>query len=98
MLNKTLLSEGPVNGYFPKPSKTVLVVQASILQRERDLFHDLGVKVVIGSRFLGGFVGEHSLASNFVSDKVKTWCNCIQQLSDVAIIDCLCHFDQIPAV
>ena len=49
------------------PSKTVLVVQASILQRARDLFHDLGVKVVTGSQFLRGFVGEHSLAADFVS-------------------------------
>ena len=82
-----LLSEGPAYGLFPEPSKTVLVVQASILQRARDLFHDLGVKVVTGSRFLGGFVGERSLAADFVSEKVKIWCNCIQQLSDVAIIE-----------
>ena len=80
-----LLSEGPAYGYFPKSSRTVLIVQASILQRARDLFHDLGVKVVTGSRFLGGFVGEHSMAADFVSEKVKIWCNIIQQLSNVAI-------------
>ena len=51
-----LLSEGPAYGYFPEPSKTVVVVQASILQKARDLFHDLGVKVVTGSRFLRGLL------------------------------------------
>ena len=43
------------------------------------------MKVVTGSRFLGGFVGEHSMAADFVSEKVKIWCNIIQQLSNVAI-------------
>ena len=45
-------------GHFLEPSKTVFNVQASILQKARDLFHDLGVQVVTGSRFFGGFVGE----------------------------------------
>ena len=82
-----LLSDDPAYGYFPEPSKTVLVVRSSDLQKANDLFHDFGINVVTGSRFLGGFVGEQSLAADFVSDKVKMWCNCIQQFSDVAVVE-----------
>ena len=80
-----LLIGGPAYGYFPEPSKTVLVVGSSDLERASDLFRDLGISVVTGSRFLGGFVGERSLAADFVSNKVRVWCECIQSLSDVAI-------------
>ena len=80
-----LLIGGPAYRYFPEPSKTVLVVGSSDLERASDLFRDLGISVVTGSRFLGGFVGEQSLAADFVSNKVRVWCECIQSLSDVAI-------------
>ena len=80
-----LLIGGPAYGYFPEPSKTVLVVGSSDLERASGLFHDIGISVVTGSRFLGGFVGEQSLAADFVSNKVRVWCECIQSLSDVAI-------------
>ena len=30
-------------------------------------------------------MGEQSLAADFVSNKVRVWCKCIQSLSDVAI-------------
>ena len=42
--------------YFPEPSKTILVVHTSDLLMANDLFHDLGIKVVTGSRFLGGLL------------------------------------------
>ena len=80
-----LLIDGPTYGYFPEPSKTVLVVASSDLERVSDLFCDLGVSVVTGSRFLAGFVGERSLVADFVSSKVRMWCECIQSLFDVAI-------------
>jgi len=57
------------------------------MQETTDMFHDLGVRVVSGSRFLGEFVGKKSLAADFVSNKVKLWCNCIQQLLDVVIVE-----------
>jgi len=69
------------------PCKTVLVVQPSDTQEATDMFHDLDVKVVSGSWFLGGFVGEKSLAADFASNKVKVWCNCIEKLSEVAIVE-----------
>ena len=71
-------------GYHPEPSKTVLVVGPSDVQQASELFNDLGIKVVSGGRFLGGFVGESGLAAEFVSSKVQIWSRCIQNLSDVA--------------
>lgn len=40
-----LLSDGPAYGYFPdrESSKPVLVVQPSLLQVARDLFHDVAL-------------------------------------------------------
>jgi len=58
-----LLSDGPAYRYFPEPCKTVLVVQPSDMQETTDMFHDLGVRVVSGSRFLGGFVGGEVIGS-----------------------------------
>ena len=50
-----------------------------------DLFCDLGIQVVTGSCFLCRFVGDRSLAANFVSEKVVIWCWRVQQLSDIAM-------------
>ena len=78
--------------YIQCLSKTVLVVGSSDLERASDLFRDLGISVVTGSQFLGGFVGERSLAADFVSNKVRVWCECIQSLSDVAISESQASF------
>ena len=56
------------------PKLFYIVVWSSDLDRANDLFCDLGVCVVTDSRFFGGFVGEQSLATDFISDKVKVWC------------------------
>ena len=81
-----LSRRGPTYGYHPEPSKTVLVVGPSDVQQVSTLFSDLGIRVVSGGRFLGGFIGEHSLVANFVSDKVQLWSRCVQRLSDVATL------------
>ena len=79
-----LSHRGPDYGYHPEPSQTVLVVSPSDVQQASALFSDLGIKIVSGGRFLGGFIGEPSLVANFVSDKVQLWSRCVQRLSDVA--------------
>ena len=66
-----LLSSGPVFGYLPQPAKTVLVASPSYVNQAASLFSNLGIKVVSGSRFLGGFVGERSMASDFVTQRVR---------------------------
>jgi len=37
------------------------------------MFVDLNVRVVTDSCFLGGFVGECSLTTDFVSEKIQIW-------------------------
>ena len=61
-----------------------MVVGPSDVQQASALFSDLGIKVVSGGHFLGGFIGEPSLVDNFVSDKVQLWSCSVQSLSDVA--------------
>ena len=49
---------GPDYGYHPEPKKTVLVVRATEEAEAKTLFGELGVKIVRGHRFLGGFIEE----------------------------------------
>ena len=79
------LSEvGPMHGYFPEPAKSVLVVDSLFKDMADSLFSDVGVKVVTGHRFLGGFVGEEDVGVEFVEKKVEFWMLCINCLADAA--------------
>ena len=48
-------------GYHPEPSKKVLIVVPSDIQQASELFAGLGIKIISGAQFLGGFIGEDSL-------------------------------------
>ena len=60
------------------------MVGPSLANQATSIFSDLGIKVVSGSRFLGGFVGDCSMASDYVAQKVKMWVDCVKHLSDAA--------------
>ena len=45
---------GPAFGYFPEPTKSVVVVDSEDVQEAQELFSDLGVEVVTSHRLLGG--------------------------------------------
>ena len=42
-------------GYFPKPSKCLLLLHPLVAS---DIFGDSGMQIVTGHRFLGGFIGQ----------------------------------------
>ena len=53
-----LCSRGSAFGYFPEPTKSFVVVGEQFRTKAKALFYDLGVQVVTGHHYLGGFIGD----------------------------------------
>ena len=79
-----LMKEGPKYGYHPEPSKSILVVGNQFKDQAKLLFGSFGVKIVSGSRFLGGYVGDDEGCEDFVKLKVNEWVASIGRLVEVS--------------
>jgi len=75
---------GPRFGYFPEPSKCVLIVTEDKLARAQLVFADLGFKVVSGARYLGGFIGESASLQPWIAQKVSKWASDVDILATAA--------------
>jgi hypothetical protein len=64
---------GPAYGYFPEPSKSILIVRAHNRTRAKSSLDDLGFKVQTGSRYLGGYIGSKADGELWVQEKVTFW-------------------------
>ena len=53
-----LQARGPPRVYFPEPTKIILVVAPQNVAREEEFFCGLGIKLVTGNRYIGGFIGK----------------------------------------
>jgi hypothetical protein len=81
----SLIQEGAAYGYFPEPQKSYLIVAPQFEERAKQLFgHRLGVNVVSGQRFLGGFIGNPTEKELFVKKKVANWSAHVEKLARVA--------------
>jgi hypothetical protein len=72
-----LILEGPKYGYFPEPQK---IVHANFVHEASSVFADLGVKVVTGQRFLGGFVGSATDRMLWLNEKVQTYGKAVEPM------------------
>ena len=77
---------GPSFGYFPKPSKTLLIVKdASLLVQAREIFSNTGIKISSdGERHLGDVVGSSEYRDEYINSKIEKWIKDIEQLSYIA--------------
>ena len=76
--------KGPARGYFTEPTKSILVVAEQNVPRATEYFRGMGIKIVTGSRYLGGFVGERETEIQWVRMKVEGWEESIKKLAGVA--------------
>ena len=80
----SLCAEGPAYGYFPATSKSYLVVDECDIAKAKQLFGDLGVKVVTHHRLLGGVIGSDEGREQFIKGKVAAWVESAKQLAVLA--------------
>ena len=79
-----LCSYGPSFGYYPEPTKRFVAVNERWKSDAAAVFGDLGVQVVTGYRFLGGFIGSPKERDEYVMSKVDKWVRHIDVLSEAA--------------
>ena len=76
---------GPRFGYFPEPTKCILILKDhSLLQVATQLFADTEMEITCqGQRHLGAVIGSEDFKNEYVSSKVQKW---VQDVSDLARI------------
>ena len=53
------------------------------MARAEDFFRVMGIKVVTGSRYLGGFFGNMKAEARWMAEKVQVWMESVKTLSGV---------------
>ena len=81
---RDLQLRGPARGYFPKPTKSILVVSEKNVPWAKEYFRGMGIQVVTGSRYLGGYVGERETEGQWLQEKVEGWDESVRTLTGVA--------------
>ena len=77
---------GPKFGYYPKPSKTILILKdPEKLELAKQLFDGTGIKLTLtGERHLGAVIGTQEFRDQYVSSKVQKWIEDIEILAGIA--------------
>ena len=75
----------PAQGYYPELTKSILVVTPGNVARDEDHFRGMGIRVVTGHRYLGGFLGDGSSEKEWLGTKVEGWTESIATLAGVAL-------------
>jgi hypothetical protein len=79
------VQHGPAIGYYPKPSKSWLIVKEDRLERAQEVFKDTGVNITTeGKRYLGGFVGTDDATTKYMQELVAEWIEQLKQLTMIA--------------
>ena len=78
---------GPKFGYFPKPSKTILILKdPELFSTANQLFSSTGIKIThTGERHLGAVIGSTEFRSEYVNAKVDSWVQDVEQLATLAV-------------
>ena len=79
----TLCAMGPGYGYYPKPSKTVLIIKNPQLKKAaQDTFQGTGIKISCdGERHLGAVLGTDNFREKYVQDKISKWVKDVEELT-----------------
>ena len=80
-----LHQSGPDFGYFVNAGKCCLAVDRLFLNEACSHFSDVGIQIVCGQRYLGGFLGDSVSHTNFVEQKVERWVSDVGCLAEISV-------------
>ena len=81
---RDLKLRGPTRGYYSELTKSILVEALQNVSRAEEFFHGIGIKVVTGNRYLGGFIGEIKAEKMCLPGKVTGWAESVGTLAGVS--------------
>ena len=81
---RDLQARGPPRGYFLNPTKSILFVALCNVAWTEELFIGVGIKVVTGSRYLWGFIGEGEAEKSCLVGKVVGWSKFVETIAGVS--------------
>ena len=68
-----LQARGPAWGYYLEHTKSILAVTPGNVAPAKERLHGLGIRVVTGHRYLGGFLGDVSAEKEWLGKKLEGW-------------------------
>jgi hypothetical protein len=81
----TMLEElGPHRGYYPEPSKSILISKPDQQDRARQALAGFDFRYVDGHRDVGGFIGTDEARAAWLEPMLNDWVHGIEKLSMVA--------------
>ena len=81
---RDLQARGPARGYYLEQTKSILAVALGNVAREEEHFQGLGIRVVTGHRYLGGYIGDRKAEGSWLATKIKGWTDSVAILAWIA--------------
>ena len=81
---RDLQARGLDRGYYPEPTKSILVVAPGNVSRAEEFFRGLGIRVVTGHRYLGGYIGDKEAEGRWLAENITGWVESVEILAGVS--------------
>ena len=80
----SLTRQVPGRGYYPKPSKSILVVHPDHLEARKEFGSRHGFKLCTGAHYFGGCIGDDKSKSDWMRENTLMWEKNINTISKIA--------------
>eukprot|EP00978_Attheya_sp_CCMP212_P005502 scaffold12319_cov49-Attheya_sp.AAC.1 len=64
---------GPKYDYFPKASKSILIVREHNVERAKEYSEEMNFTIISGYQYLGGSVGAQAEMKEWIGEKADEW-------------------------
>jgi len=79
-----ILAKGPARGYYPEPSKSVLICNPIIHETVEADLGDYHFQYEDGYRHVGGFIGTSEAKARWLQPQIQQWVRGVERLAQVA--------------